>query len=150
MLTVADHALVWWRRWESKTSDFEPNRATTDNHGKPDPELQETKDSKKRFREPTLPTGNIEHESTQGRAGSSLDSNGSLTVSRRTIRADTSAKDERTVKAGHYNDPPAVRSVVEGSSPKTQFARRRSCSARGVRVREPLNAGVCFGVTRTG
>jgi hypothetical protein len=58
----------WWRRWESKTSDFAPNQATTCNHGKPDPELPETKDSKKHFRETALPTGKIERETTQGKA----------------------------------------------------------------------------------
>jgi hypothetical protein len=57
-----------WRRWESKTSDFAPNQATTGNHGKPDPELAETKDSKKHVRENALPTGKIEAETTQGRA----------------------------------------------------------------------------------
>jgi hypothetical protein len=60
-------ALVWWRRWESKTSDFAPIRATTGNHGKPDPDLAETKDSKKHVRENALPTGKIEAETTQGR-----------------------------------------------------------------------------------
>jgi hypothetical protein len=58
----------WWRRWESKTADFDANRATTGNHGKPDPELAETKDSKKHVRENALPTGKIEAETTQGRA----------------------------------------------------------------------------------
>jgi len=57
-----------WRRWESKTSDFEPNRATTGNHGKPDPESGETKDGEKRFRETALPTGKIERDTAQGRA----------------------------------------------------------------------------------
>ena len=57
-----------WRRWESKTSDFAPNRATTGNHGKPDPELAETKDEEKHVRENALPTGKIEPEVTQGRA----------------------------------------------------------------------------------
>jgi hypothetical protein len=57
-----------WRRWESKTSDFEPNQATTGNHRKPDPELAETKDGRKHFRETALPTGKIEHETTPGRA----------------------------------------------------------------------------------
>ena len=57
-----------WRRWESKTSDFEPIHATTGNHGKPDPELPETKDSKKHVRENALPTGKIEPETMQGRA----------------------------------------------------------------------------------
>ena len=61
-------ALVWWRRWESKTSDFEPIHATTGNHGKPDPELQETKDSEKHVREHALPAGKIERELQQGRA----------------------------------------------------------------------------------
>jgi hypothetical protein len=68
MLTVADHALVWWRRWESKTSDFAPIQTTTGNHRKPDPELAETKDEKKHVRENALPTGKIERETTQGRA----------------------------------------------------------------------------------
>jgi hypothetical protein len=58
----------WWRRWESKTSDFEPIQATTCNHRKPDPELPEPKDSGKHFRENALPTGKIEGEPTQGRA----------------------------------------------------------------------------------
>ena len=55
-------------RWESKTSDFAPIQATTGNHGKPDPELAETKDEKKHVRENALPTGKIERETTQGRA----------------------------------------------------------------------------------
>ena len=58
-----------WRRWESKTSDFAPIRATTGNHGKPDPQLPETKDGEKHFRENALPTGKIERETAQGRAG---------------------------------------------------------------------------------
>jgi hypothetical protein len=58
----------WWRRWDSKTSDFAPNHATTGNHGKPDPELAETKDGEKHLRETALPTGKIERETTQGRA----------------------------------------------------------------------------------
>ena len=58
----------WWRRWESKISDFAPIRATTGNHGKPDPELAETKDSKKHVRETALPTGKLECETTQGGA----------------------------------------------------------------------------------
>ena len=57
-----------WRRWESKTSDFEPIQATTGNHRKPDPELAESKHEEKQFRENVLPTGKIEHETTQGRA----------------------------------------------------------------------------------
>jgi hypothetical protein len=57
-----------WRRWESKTSDFAPNQATTGNHGKPDPELAEPKDSEKHFRKTALPTGKIERETAQGRA----------------------------------------------------------------------------------
>ena len=61
-------ALVWWRRWESKTSDFEPIHATTGNHGKPDPESAETKDGEKHLRENALPTGKIEPETMQGRA----------------------------------------------------------------------------------
>ena len=36
-----------WRRWESKTSDFESIRATTGNHRKLDPELPESKDREK-------------------------------------------------------------------------------------------------------
>jgi len=58
----------WWRRWESKTSDFAPIRGTTGNHRKPDPELPETKDSEKHVRKSALPTGKIEPEVTQGRA----------------------------------------------------------------------------------
>jgi hypothetical protein len=58
----------WWRRWESKTSDFAPIQATTGNHGKPDPELPETKNSKKHVRENVLPTGKIGAETTEGRA----------------------------------------------------------------------------------
>ena len=57
-----------WRRWESKTSDLAPIRATTGNHRKPDPELAETRDEKKHVRENVLPTGKIERETTQGRA----------------------------------------------------------------------------------
>jgi hypothetical protein len=57
-----------WRRWESNTSDFEPIRATTGNHGKPDPELAETKDSEKHFRENALPTGKMEAVAVWGRA----------------------------------------------------------------------------------
>ena len=45
-----------------------PHHATTGNQGKPDPELLETKDSKKHVRENALPTGKIERETTQGRA----------------------------------------------------------------------------------
>ena len=56
------------RRWESKTSDFEPIGATTGNHGKPDPESAETKDSEKHVRETALPTGKIEAATTEGRA----------------------------------------------------------------------------------
>ena len=58
----------WWRRWESKTSDFAPIQATTGNHRKPDPELAETKDEKKHVRENALPTGKTEHQTTEGRA----------------------------------------------------------------------------------
>jgi len=58
----------WWRRWESKTSDFAPIQATTGNHRKPDPEIAETEDGEKHFRETALPTGKIERETTQGRA----------------------------------------------------------------------------------
>ena len=57
-----------WRRWESKTSDFEPIQATTCNHRKPDPELPEPKDSGKHFRETALPSGKIDDETAQGRA----------------------------------------------------------------------------------
>ena len=57
-----------WRRWESKTSDFEPNHATTGNHGKADSELPETKDGEKHVWENALPSGKIEPETTQGRA----------------------------------------------------------------------------------
>jgi hypothetical protein len=57
-----------WRRWESKTSDFAANQATTGNHGQPDPDLAETKDSKKHVRENALPTGKIEAVTTEGRA----------------------------------------------------------------------------------
>jgi hypothetical protein len=60
-------ALVWWRRWESKTSDFAPNLATTGNHRKPDPDLPETNDGKKHVREDALPSGKIERETAQGR-----------------------------------------------------------------------------------
>jgi hypothetical protein len=55
-------------KWESKTSDFEPIRATTGNHGKPDPELPETKDGEKHFRENALPTGKMEAVAVWGRA----------------------------------------------------------------------------------
>jgi len=58
----------WWRRWESKTSDFAANQATTGNHRKPDSELAETKDGETHVRENALPTGKIERETTQGRA----------------------------------------------------------------------------------
>ena len=61
-------ALVWWRRWESKTSDFGPIQATTGNHRKPDPQLPESKHEEKHFRENALPIGKIEPEVTQGRA----------------------------------------------------------------------------------
>ena len=53
---------------ESKTSDFVPIQATTGNHRKPDPDLPESKDGEKHFRENALPTGKIEPEVTQGRA----------------------------------------------------------------------------------
>jgi hypothetical protein len=66
--TCVFHRQSWWRRWESKTSDFVPIRATTGNHGKADPEPGESKDSEKQFRETALPTGKIEREATQGRA----------------------------------------------------------------------------------
>ena len=58
----------WWRRWESKTSDFEPIRATTGNHGKPDPELVESKERERHVRETALPSGKIERGTAQGRA----------------------------------------------------------------------------------
>jgi hypothetical protein len=58
----------WWRRWESKTTDFAPIRATTGNHGKADPELAETNDREKHIRETALPSGKIERETTRGRA----------------------------------------------------------------------------------
>ena len=60
--------ICWWRRWESKTSDFAPLEATTGNHRKADPELPESKHEEKHFRENALPTGKIEPEVTQGRA----------------------------------------------------------------------------------
>ena len=58
----------WWRRWESKTADFDANRATTGNHRKPDPETRESKHEEKQFRETVLPSGKIEAETEQGRA----------------------------------------------------------------------------------
>jgi len=58
----------WWRRWESKTSDFASNRATTGSHRKLNPELAETKDGEKHVRENVLPTGNTEQGMTPGRA----------------------------------------------------------------------------------
>ena len=61
-------ALVWWRRWESKTSDFGANQATTGNHRKPDPDPPESKHEEKHFRETVLPSGKIEEELQQGRA----------------------------------------------------------------------------------
>jgi hypothetical protein len=57
-----------WRRWESKTSDFAPVRATTGNHGKPDPESAETEDSNKHAQENALPAGKIGRENPQGGA----------------------------------------------------------------------------------
>jgi hypothetical protein len=45
-----------------------PIQTTTGNHGKPDPELAETKDEKKHVRENALPTGKIKPETAQGRA----------------------------------------------------------------------------------
>ena len=60
--------MKWWRRWESKTADFAANRATTGNHGKPDPELAETRDGEKHVGETALPSGKIERETAQGRA----------------------------------------------------------------------------------
>jgi len=45
-----------------------PNHATTGNHGKPDPEVTETKDVEKHLRENALPTGKIERERKEGRA----------------------------------------------------------------------------------
>ena len=58
----------WWRRSESKTSDFVPIQATTGNHRKQDPELAETRDEKKHVRENALPSGKIGTETAQGRA----------------------------------------------------------------------------------
>jgi hypothetical protein len=58
----------WWRRWESKTADFDANRASTGNHRKPDPELPESKHEEKLFRETVLPCGKTEAESRQGMA----------------------------------------------------------------------------------
>ena len=57
-----------WRRWESKTADFDANRATTGNHRKRDPELPEPKHREKHFRETVFPSGKNERETTQGRA----------------------------------------------------------------------------------
>ena len=57
-----------WRRWESKTADFSADQATTGNHRKPDPDSPESKHEEKQFREIVLPSGKIEHETTQGRA----------------------------------------------------------------------------------
>jgi hypothetical protein len=57
-----------WRRWESKTADFDANRASTGNHRKPDPEPPESKHEEKHFRETVLPSGKIEAETEQGRA----------------------------------------------------------------------------------
>jgi len=58
----------WWRRWESKTSDFGANQASTGNHRKPDLEPPESKHEEKHFRETVLPNGKIETETEQGRA----------------------------------------------------------------------------------
>ena len=72
MAKFANHkqslVLSWWRRWESKTSDFEPIRATIGNHGKPDHKLAESKHDEKHFRETVLPSGKTEAETEQGRA----------------------------------------------------------------------------------
>jgi hypothetical protein len=57
-----------WRRWESKTADFDANRVTTGNHRKPDPDAPESKHEEKHFRETVLPSGKIEAEAAQGRA----------------------------------------------------------------------------------
>jgi len=57
-----------WRRWESKTSDFDANQASTGNHRKHDPELPESKHEEKHFREDALPSGKIEVDTAQGRA----------------------------------------------------------------------------------
>ena len=56
------------RRWESKTADFGADRATRGNHSKPDPYSPESKHEEKQFRETVLPSGKIEHDTTQGRA----------------------------------------------------------------------------------
>jgi ubiquitin len=45
-----------------------PIQATAGNQGKPDPEASESKHEEKQFRETVLPSGKIEHETTQGRA----------------------------------------------------------------------------------
>jgi len=58
-----------WRRWESKTSDFEPIQATSGDQRKPNPELAESRDGKiKHVGENVLPTGKVEAETAQGRA----------------------------------------------------------------------------------
>ena len=57
-----------WRRWESKTSDFDANRASTGNQRKPDPELPESKHEEEQVRETAVSAGKIEPETTQGRA----------------------------------------------------------------------------------
>jgi len=57
-----------WRRWESKTADFDANRTTTGNHRKPDPDSPESKHEEKHFRETVLPNGKIDAETKQGRA----------------------------------------------------------------------------------
>jgi hypothetical protein len=57
-----------WRRWESKTEDFDANRASTGNHRKPDPEPPESKHEEKHFRETDLPNGKIEAATAEGRA----------------------------------------------------------------------------------
>jgi hypothetical protein len=51
-----------------KLRNSDTNRATTGNHRKPDPELPESKHEEKHFRETVLPSGKIEHDTTQGRA----------------------------------------------------------------------------------
>jgi len=57
-----------WRRWESKTADFDANHATTGNQRKPDPEPPESRHEEKQFRETPLPSGETEAETRRGRA----------------------------------------------------------------------------------
>jgi len=45
-----------------------PIQATTGNHRKPDPDAPESKHEEKHVRETVLPSGKIEHDTTQGRA----------------------------------------------------------------------------------